>query len=326
MTTTSTMKTRPLGRSGFDVSILTFGCWQAGGAEWNDTNDDDSLAAMRAAFEAGITFFDTAEGYGGGHSEELVGRFLSEVGKDSIRVATKVGAGNLAGEKVKQSCEKSLKLLGLERLDLYQIHWPAGTWGSPIVPIEETMTALVQLQNEGKIGSIGVSNFNGKQIEEAAQYGRIDSLQPPYSLFFQPYVQNGTTDYCERNGIGVLPYSPLAQGLVSGKFSMENRPTDNRQGNQLFKDPTYGLALEAVEKLKPIAEKHNATTLQVALAWLIAQPGVTSPIVGARTPQQIQGAAKAASLTLDPADIEEISVLAQPVLASLPEDRNNPWK
>ncbi|BCM91064.1 aldo-keto reductase YhdN [Abditibacteriota bacterium] len=326
MTTTSTLKTRPLGRSGFDVSILTFGCWQAGGAEWTDTNDNDSLAAMKAAYEAGITFFDTAEGYGGGHSEEIVGSFLQEIGKDSVRVATKVGAGNLAGEKVKQACEKSLKRLGLERVDLYQIHWPAGTWGSPIVPIEETMTALVKLQNEGKIGAIGVSNFNSQQIEEAAKYGRIDSLQPPYSLFFQPFVQNGTVGYCERNGIGVIPYSPLAQGLVSGKFSMDNRPTDNRKGNQLFKDPTYGLALDAVEQLKPIAEKHDATTLQVALAWLIAQPGVTSPIVGARTPQQIQGAAKAASLELASADLEIISALAKPVLDSIPEDKVNPWR
>ncbi|RYZ77506.1 MAG: aldo/keto reductase, partial [Proteobacteria bacterium] len=201
MTTTSTLKIRPLGRSGFDVSILTFGCWQAGGAEWNDTNDDDSLAAMRAAFEAGITFFDTAEVYGDGHSEKIVGRFLQEVGKDSIRIATKVGAGNLAGEKVKTACENSLKRLGLERIDLYQIHWPAGTWGTPIVPIEETMAALVGLKDEGKIGVIGVSNFTGEQIEEAVKYGRIDSLQPPYSLLFQPYVQNGTMSYCEKTAL-----------------------------------------------------------------------------------------------------------------------------
>ena len=324
--TTSTMKTRALGRSGFDISVLTFGCWQAGGSEWSNTNDDDSLGAMRAAFEAGITFFDTAEVYGNGHSEELVGRFLQEVGADALRVATKVGAGNMAGEKVKTACENSLKRLGLERVDLYQIHWPAGTWGSPIVPIEETMTALVKLQEEGKIGAIGVSNFTSAQIEEAAKFGRIDSLQPPYSLLFQPFVQNGTIQHCQQNGIGVIPYSPLAQGLVSGKFSMDNRPTDNRAGNHLFKDPTYGLALDAVEQMKPIAEKYSANTLQVALAWLIAQPGVTSPIVGARTPEQIQGAAKAASLDLEQSDIEAISQLAQPVLDSLPDAKTNPWK
>lgn len=325
MTTTSSMKTRPLGRSGYDVSVLTFGCWQAGGAQWNDTNDDDSLAAMRAAFEAGITFFDTAEAYGEGHSEELVGRFLDEVGRDVLRIATKVNAPNLAKDKVKTSCENSLKRLKLECVDLYQVHWPAGTWDTPLIPIEETMGALVELQEQGKIGSIGLSNFSAQQIEEASAFGRIDSLQPPYSLFFQPFVQNGTLDYCQKNEIGVIPYSPLAQGLVSGKFSMENRPTDNRAGNHLFKDPTYGLALESVEGMKSIAQKYNANTLQVALAWLIAQLGVTSPIVGARTPEQIQGAAKAADLELAQSDIEAISQLAVPVLQSLPDAKTNPW-
>lgn len=323
--TTTTMKTRPVGRSGFDVSVLTFGCWQAGGAQWSDTNDADSRAAMRAAFEAGITFFDTAEAYGDGHSEELVGRFLGEVGHDALRIATKVGAGNMSKDLVRSACENSLKRMGLERVDLYQIHWPSGTWGSPIVPIEDTMTALVELQQEGKIAAIGVSNFSAEQIEEAATFGRIECLQPPYSLFFQPFVQNGTLDYCQKNGIGVIPYSPLAQGLVSGKFSMENRPTDNRAGNHLFKDPTYGLAIEAVQQMKSIAQKYNANTLQVALAWLIAQPGVTSPIVGARTPEQIQGAAKAADLELEQSDIEAISQLAAPVLESLPDAKTNPW-
>lgn len=320
------MKTRPLGRSRFDVSVLTFGCWQAGGSEWTDTNDDDSLAAMRAAYESGITFFDTAEAYGRGHSEELVGRFLKEVGDGAIRVATKVGVGNLAGSKVKTACEDSLKRMGLERVDLYQIHWPSGTWGSPIVPIEETMAAIVELQQEGKVGAIGVSNYNIEQVETASKVGRVDSLQPPYSIFFQPYVKNGTVDYCEKNDIGVIPYSPLAQGLVSGKFTLENRPTDNRQGNRLFKDPAYELAIKAVEGMKPIAEKYNANTLQIALAWLIAQPGVTSPIVGARTPDQIRGAAKAASIELDADDVQALSALAQPVLDSLPVDSSNPWK
>ncbi len=325
MTHTTTLPTRPLGRSGFDVPVLTFGCWQAGGSEWSDTNDDDSLAAMRAAFEAGITFFDTAEVYGSGHSEELLGRFIGEVGRDSIRVTTKVGAGNLAGDLVKTACHDSLRRMGLERVDLYQIHWPAGTWGSPVIPIEETMTALLELKNEGKIGAIGVSNFTKEQIAEAAQFGRIDSLQPPYSLFFQPFVQNGTVQYCQQNDIAVIPYSPLAQGLVSGKFTLSNRPTDNRAGNHLFKDPTYGFALDAVEELKSIAGKYGATTLQLALAWLIAQPGVTSPIVGARTPGQIQGAAKAAELRLEDADIAAISAIAKPVLDSLPDAKTNPW-
>ncbi|RYG64784.1 aldo/keto reductase, partial [bacterium] len=193
------MNKRPLGRSGLDITVITFGCWQAGGSGWTDTDDAQSLAAMRAGYEAGINFFDTAEGYGSGHSETLLGQFLKEVNDDTVLVASKVGADNLAADKVRASCEASLQRLGKDKIDLYQIHWPAGTWGSPIVPIEETMGALVELQKEGKIGAIGVSNFTADLIAQAAQYGRIDSLQPPYSLFFQPYVQNRTVEYCAAN-------------------------------------------------------------------------------------------------------------------------------
>ena len=324
MTNTS-IPTRPLGRSGVSMTLLTFGCWQAGGSQWTDTNDDDSLAAMRAAYECGITAYDTAEAYGEGHSEELVGRFIREVGRDNLTIATKIGAGQLAPDDVRAGCDKSLQRLGIERIDLYQIHWPSGTWGGDKVPIEETMGALTELQQAGKFAALGVSNFNAAQIEAAMQFGRIDSLQPPYSLFFQPYVANGTLEFCIKNEIGVIPYSPLAQGLVTGKFNLDNRPTDNRAGNALFKDPTYQIALDATEQLQPIAQKYDANTAQLALAWLIAQPGVTSPIVGARTPDQIRDSARAAALHIEASDLESISQIAQPVLNSVPDDQTNPW-
>jgi aryl-alcohol dehydrogenase-like predicted oxidoreductase len=227
---------------------------------------------------------------------------------------------------VRRSCEASLRRLGRDTIDLYQIHWPAGTWGGAVVPIEETMSALLELHSEGKIGAIGVSNFNGAQIEEALQLGPIASLQPPYSLFFQPYERNGTVEVCRRHQIGIIPYSPLAQGLVTGKFTRENRPTDNRAGNILFKDPTYELALEAVEKLKPIAQKYGASTGQLALAWLIAQPGITSSIVGARNAEQISDSAKAAALSIEPADLEAITSISKPVIESQPQNQTNPWK
>ncbi len=321
----TSIPTRKLGRSDVDFTVLTFGCWQAGGKQWTDTNDEDSLQAMRAAYECGITSYDTAEAYGGGHSEEIVGKFIKEIGRDNLTIATKVGAGSLAADKLNKSCDESLSRLGIDKIDLYQIHWPSGTWGGDKVPLEETMTALVKLQESGKIGAIGVSNFGKDLIQEALQYGRIDSLQPPYSLFFQPYVANGTIDFCLENEIGVIPYSPLAQGLVTGKFNMNNRPTDNREGNHLFKDPAYGIALQATDKLKPIAEKYNANTAQIALAWLIAQPGVTSPIVGARNARQIEDTAQAASITLKPEDVEAVSQVAQPVLDAVPDEKTNPW-
>ncbi len=308
------------------ITQLTFGCWQAGGDSWTGTDDSDSLAAMRAGLDAGINFFDTAEGYGRGHSEELLGRFLRESHGTDVLVATKVGDSNLSAPKLRAACEKSLGHLGIERIDLYQIHWPAGTWGSPIVPLEESMGELIKLQSEGKIRAIGVSNFNGAQIEEALSYGRIESLQPPYSLLFQPYVENGTLDVCLKHEIGVIPYSPLAQGLLTGKFSRDNRPTDNRGGNRLFKDPAYDLALEAVDALKPIAQKYGATTGNLSLAWLAAQPGVTSPIVGARNAEQIVDTAKAADLNIEAGDLQLISDIARPLLDSLPVDETNPWK
>ena len=318
------MPTRKLGRSGLDFTVLTFGCWQAGGAQWTDTNDEDSLQAMRAAYECGITSFDTAEAYGNGHSEEIVGKFIKEIGRDNLKIATKVG-GSLQAEQIRQSCEKSLQRLGIEKIDLYQIHWPSGTWGGEKTPLEESLGALVKLQEAGKIGAIGVSNFNKMLLQEALQHGRIDSLQPPYSLFFAPYVANGTIEFCCQNQIGVIPYSPLAQGLVTGKFNMENRPTDNRAGNHLFKDPAYSIALAATDKLKPIAEKYEVNTAQIALAWLIAQPGVTSPIVGARNAKQIQDTAQSASIQLAPEDIEAIVQIAQPVLDAVSDDKTNPW-
>ena len=324
MATHNSIPTRKLGKSNLDFTVLTFGCWQAGGAQWTDTNDDDSLQAMRAAYECGITAFDTAEGYGGGHSEEIVGKFIQEIGRDNLTLATKVG-GSLSADQINQSCEKSLQRLGVERIDLYQIHWPSGTWGGDKTPLEESMAALVKLQEAGKIAAIGVSNFDKDLIQEALQYGRIDSLQPPYSLFFAPYVANGTIEFCQQNQIGVIPYSPLAQGLVTGKFNMDNRPTDNRAGNHLFKDPVYGIALEATAELQPLAEKYEANTAQIALAWLIAQPGVTSPIVGARNAKQIQDTAQAATIQLKPEDVEAISRIAQPVLDAVPDEKTNPW-
>ena len=325
MATSTSIPTRRLGRSNLNFTVLTFGCWQAGGKQWTDTNDDDSLQAMRAAYECGITSYDTAEAYGGGHSEEIVGKFIKEIGRDKLTIATKVGPGSLARDKLNKSCEESLSRLGVDKIDLYQIHWPSGTWGVDEVPLEETMAALAKLQEAGKIDAIGVSNFGKDLIQEALQYGRIDSLQPPYSLFFQPYVANGTIEFCIQNEIGVIPYSPLAQGLVTGKFNMENRPTDNREGNHLFKDPTYGIALEATAQLEPIAQKYDANTAQIALAWLVAQPGVTSPIVGARNAQQIKDTAQAALLKLKPEDIEAIAKIAQPVLDSVPDEKTNPW-
>jgi len=320
------MDKRPLGQSGLDVTVLTMGCWQAGGTQWTDQNDQDSIAAIRAAYDAGINFFDTAEGYGGGHSERIVAKALEGI-RDEVYIATKVGPHLLSTAKLRSACEGSLERLATDHIDLYQIHWPSGVWGSPVVPFEETLAELVNLRTEGKIRAIGVSNFNKEQIAAASEFGRIDSLQPPYSLLFQPYVQDGTIAYCDEHNIGVIPYSPLAQGILTGKFSLETRPGkgDNRSGNVLFQGATYELALEAVEHLRPFAAKYKASLGQLSLAWLLAQPGVTSVIVGARTSEQVLGNIAAATIALEAEDVEAIGRVAAPVLASLPENKTNPW-
>ena len=319
------MEKRQLGQSELEVSVLTMGCWQAGLSQWTGATDEDSIAAIRAAHGEGINFFDTAEAYGEGHSERIVGQALADV-RDEVLIATKVGAGSLAPDKLVAACDASLERLGTDRIDLYQIHWPTGTWGSPIVPIADTMGALVKLKEAGKIRAIGVSNFNAHQIEEALQFGRIDSLQPPYSLFWRPFEFNGTNECCIKHNIGIICYSPLAQGLLTGKFSVSNRPaeSDNRAHNSLFKGVTYERALEAVDALKPIAAKYQHTTGQLALQWLLSQPGVTSAIVGARTPDQVRDNARAASFHIAREDVAAIDKIGRKVTDSL-EDKTNPW-
>ena len=178
------MQYRLLGKSKIEISAILFGGWQAGKSGWTNISDDDTVAAHRAALEAGITTFDTAEAYGEGYSERILAKAIGDQ-RDQIVIATKVWAGNLKRDKVIEACERSLKNLGTDRIDLYQIHWPSGSFGSDVVPIEETMGALNTLKEQGKIRAIGVSNFSRAQIMEASEYGRVDSLQPPYSLFWR---------------------------------------------------------------------------------------------------------------------------------------------
>ncbi len=319
------MKKRRLGQSDVELTVLTMGCWQAGKSGWSGVEDEETIAAIRAAYDGGITAFDTAEAYGEGYSERILAKSVGEH-RDEIIIATKVAAHHLKASQVKEACERSLKNLETDRIDLYQIHWPSGTFNSPVVPIEETMGALNELKEEGKIRAIGVSNFNAAQIEEALKYGRIDSLQPPYSLFWRIYENNGTVAACVKNEIGIIPYSPLAQGLLTGKFNLDNRPTDdNRKGNTLFQDPIYQTALQAVADLEPIAHKNGKTTGQLALQWLLHQQGVTSVIVGARNAEQVKDNLAAAQGDLSEEDLQEIERIGRTVTGQLPDEQTSMW-
>jgi myo-inositol catabolism protein IolS len=316
---TSIMEKRRLGTSDVYITPILMGTWQAGKVMWKGIEDEDSIKTIRAAFEAGITTIDTAEVYGNGHSEQVIAAALSDV-RDQVEYASKVFANHLKYDLVMEACDRSLKNLKTDYIDLYQIHWPAGSFNSEIVPIEETMAALNKLKKQGKIRSIGVSNFNRQQLTAAAQYGRIDSLQPPYSLFWR-YVEKDTMPYCIENNISILAYSPLAQGLLTGKFGPEQKfdAEDNRSKNKLFQGENFHRALEAVDKLRPIAERHHCSLAQLALAWLIAQPQ-TAAIAGARYPEQAQDNAKAGKIQLSSDEITEIDAIGRIVTDHLDEN------
>ena len=307
------METRSLGTSNICITPVIMGTWQAGKSMWADIEDAETIAGIRTAYEEGIHTVDTAEVYGDGHSEEIVAKALSDV-RDRVVYATKVWAGNLQYDRVIEACEGSLKRLQTDYLDLYQIHWPSGSFKSEVVPISETMAALNKLKEDGKIRAIGVSNFSRSQLEEAMQHGRIDSLQPPYSLFWRQ-VESDLIPYCIEHNISVLAYSSLAQGLLTGKFGPDHQfaKGDHRANNKLFSDKEhYHRVQEALDRLRPIADRKGCSLAQLAIAWLISQPQ-TSAIVGARKSEQALANAKAVEVKLDAEELAEIDAIGRTV-------------
>jgi myo-inositol catabolism protein IolS len=306
------MKMRSLGKSDIQITPILMGTWQAGKRMWTGIEDDESIQAIRAAYEAGITTIDTAEVYGEGHSERIVARALSDV-RDKVVYASKVFSNHLQYNQVIEACDRSLNNLQTDYIDLYQIHWPSGSFKSKVVLIKETMQALNKLKEDGKIRAIGVSNFSGSQLAEASQYGRIDSLQPPYSLFWRK-VEIDALPYCIEHDISVLAYSSLAQGLLTGKFSLATKfdPEDNRVDNKLFTGENWQRAHRAIKQLRPIAKSHNCSLAQLSLAWLIAQPQ-TNAIAGARNVQQASDNALALQVNLTEAEIREIDQIGRQV-------------
>ncbi len=305
------METRVLGKSDVRITPIIMGTWQAGKTDWVGIEDAEIIKALRGAFDAGITTFDTAEDYGNGYSEKILGEALAVV-RDRVVYASKVWSTHLKYNLVIEACHRSLKNLKTDYLDLYQIHWPAGSWDSELVPIEETMLALNHLKQQGKIRAIGVSNFSRQQMEAASEYGQIDSFQPPYSLFWRQ-IEREEMPYCVANKITIMAYSSLAQGLLTGKFGLDHQFAvgDNRRDNKLFANrENYQRVQQALSKLRPLAEKYQCSLAQLALAWLIAQPQ-TCAIAGARHWQQAVENAKAADLKLSATQLAEIEAIGR---------------
>ena len=306
------MQLRKLGQSEIQISSIIMGLWQAGKEWWVGIDDKETTQAVRAAVAAGITTFDTAEAYGKGHSERILASATSEL-REKLVYATKVFANHLKYDQVLDACHRSLKNLRTDYIDLYQIHWPSGSFGFDEVPIGETMGALNELKEQGKIRSIGVSNFSRRQLQEAAEYGRIDSLQPPYSLFWRQ-VEEDAMSFCAERKITILAYSPMAQGLLTGKFGPNHAFArgDVRENNKLFQPDIYVRVQEALGNLRPIAERKGITLGQLALVWVASHPE-TCAIAGARNANQVYENAKAGDLSLTDEELSEIDQIGRGV-------------
>ena len=293
---------RELGRSGIRVSVVGFGCWQFSAPGWKGVTEDGCIKAVHAALDSGINLFDTAEGYGGGRSEEILGRAL-EGRRDGAVIATKVSHTHLRRDDLARALDASLKRLGTDHIDLYQVHWPTRR-----IPIEETMGGMLRAKEEGKIRAIGVSNFNREELSKAVARATVDSLQPNYSLLWR-FIEEDVLPFCIERKIAVLCYCPLTQGLLAGRFSAES-PVDEgtvRSRNYLFKNrELYAKACEIADRIGKLARRHEATTARVSLAWLIARPGVTSVLAGTRTAEQARDSAAAAEVALSEEELEEM--------------------
>ena len=319
------METRAFGKTGLKITPIGFGSWAIGGSGWRGAwgpqDDDEAVGAIRRAVERGINWVDTAAVYGLGHSEELVARALKGLPESErpyvftkcSRVWDENGnvSDSLKRDSVKRECEDSLRRLQTDVIDLYQVHWPR-----PDEDIEEGWSAMAELKEEGKVRHIGVSNFDVSQMERAQRIAPVETLQPPYSMLRRE-VEQEILPYCQENDIGVIVYSPMRSGLLTGKMTPErvqNLPSDDwRRNDPDFQEPRLSKNLELVELLRAIGEVHGRSPAEVAIAWTLRHPAVTAAIVGGRRPDQVDGVIGAAGFRLSEDEIEEIETALQRV-------------
>jgi len=318
------MEKRQLGGSGLEVTAVGLGCWVMGGWMWGGADDEESISAIRRAVELGVNFIDTAPVYGHGHSEELVGQALEGL-RDQVVLATKCGLvwppregrshfvgpdgvpiyHNLEPDSIMQECEDSLRRLKTDVIDVYQCHWP-----DPGSELADAMEALVKLREQGKIRAIGVSNFSVDQMTAVMEHGRLDSHQPQYNMLDRS-IEAEILPFCRENNVGIIAYSPLSRGLLTGKVTMDRQfaEGDHRAGIKWFQPANRKRVLEFLEKVRPIAEGHGATLAQLAANWVIRQDGVTTAICGARRPEQVEENVKAGEFKLSDSELAKIRTL-----------------
>ncbi|MBE0651898.1 MAG: aldo/keto reductase [Bacteroidales bacterium] len=321
------MKYRKLGKTDLNISVVTFGAWAAGGWMWGGTERKGAVEAMKASYDLGVTSIDTAPVYGQGTSEEIVGEAIKGIPRDKIQILTKYGMrwdltqGEFgfksknndgkdidiykyaAKESIIKECEDSLRRLGTDYIDLYQIHWPDST-----TPIQETMEAVDQLIRQGKVRYAGVCNYNAEQMKEAEKYITLASNQVPYSMVKRD-IEKDVVPYCLENDKAILAYSPLERGLLTGKMKPGHKfaEGDHRAGIYFYKDENLARTNAFLEKIKPIADAKGLTLGQLVILWTLEQPGMTIALVGARDAKQSVQNAKAIDKELTKEEIEFIS-------------------
>jgi len=313
------MQTRKLGNSDLPITRVGYGAWAIGGSgwqfAWGSQDDSESIAAIHRALELGVNWIDTAAVYGLGHSEEVVGRALKEWHGPRPYVFTKCGLRGdatgevqkvLSGNSIRGKVEGSLRRLSVDLIDLYQIHWPPDPDSAAL---EEGWSTLVDLKREGKVRWIGASNFNVQQLQRAQAIAPVTSLQPQYSVVHHE-IDDEILPYCLREGIGVIVYSPMASGLLTGAMTRERAarlPKDDwRRGHPDFTEPNLSHHLALVEHMREIANRHKRSVGEVAIAWTLRHPAVSGAIVGARNAHQAEGVMRAGELHLTEDEVNEI--------------------
>lgn len=314
------LPTRKLGKEGPELTVIGFGAWAVGGPwayGWGPQDDNESISAIHAALDLGINWIDTAAVYGLGHSEEIVGKAIKGR-RDKVFVATKCGLvwdtrgnvkGNINPGSIKQEVDASLKRLNVDVIDLYQIHWPDGK-----TPEEKAWEMMLKLKEQGKVRWIGVSNFDIPKLQKCLELGHVDSLQPPYNMV-RRQVEKEILPFCLEHGIGVVAYSPMMSGLLTGRFHEKNLASDDwRRKSRYFQEPFLSRAFKLVEELKTIAHQYDKSVAELSIAWVLRHPAVTSAIVGARRPSQVEGIIGAASLQLTDEDMQKIDQLVRTLI------------
>lgn len=305
-----------LGKTGWMVSRAALGGWAPDRSVWSKEHDALFRKGVDFALEQGINFFDTAECYGDGYSETLLGNALGNRRKD-VYIASKVWFDHLKKEDTVLACENSLKRLKTDYLDIYYIHYPDPEGK---IPVEETMEAMLSLKERGLIRAIGVSNFTFSQLKRVCDMGRVEVIQPGYSLLWRT-IDREIKPYCIENHISIVPYSPTATGILTGKYDKAFRlpENDDRNGTFFYSEEYFPLCIDFADKLKPVAAKYNMTCGQLAISWLRYQKGITAVLLGGKTPEQIRQNVESFSFEPDREDIEYLDQISKETTAKLPD-------